>query len=229
MNKSTVLSSSALIAVMLACASSSPTQTQIEPVLTNTASYTLEQAEEATTGSQMIRVASAFQLPTYSPVKPYNFIGDKMEVKLKPDQVWVATEETEGGYVLRSNAASYRVHIRPDGYVEKGFYFPAIRTWARPANLEGPHFETIEGAAVEGSFAAELIYSGRSGDTIRLVYREYLDGLARPAFTQELEYDLAESTSIAFKSLEIDVLEATNSRIHFLVKDDGGLPWLPNR
>lgn len=74
------------------------------------------------------------------------------------------------------------------------------------------------------SFKHELIYSGRSGNTIRIFYREYsgstMEHFARPAFFQELQYDLSESTVIAFKHYRIEVLEATNEWIRFLVIQD---------
>ncbi|HAX99587.1 MAG TPA: hypothetical protein DCY12_12060 [Candidatus Atribacteria bacterium] len=53
--------------------------------------------------------------------------------------------------------------------------------------------------------------------------------LARPAFYQELTYDLDQSGIIQFKSLKIRVLHADNSKIKFIVVDDGGLPWMPKK
>jgi len=53
--------------------------------------------------------------------------------------------------------------------------------------------------------------------------------MARPAFFQDLKYDLSEGNDIKFKSLKIKVLEATNSKISFQVIDDGGLPWVPSK
>jgi hypothetical protein len=79
----------------------------------------------------------------------------------------------------------------------------------------------------EQSFKAQLIYSGLSGNTLKASYREFSDDYARPAFSQELQYNLDESTTIAYKSIRIIVLKATNSLIDFKVLSDGGLPWLP--
>lgn len=77
------------------------------------------------------------------------------------------------------------------------------------------------------SFKAQLIYSGISGNTLKASYREFSDDYARPAFSQELQYSLDESRTIAYKSIRIEVLKATNSLIDFKVLSDGGLPWLP--
>jgi hypothetical protein len=76
----------------------------------------------------------------------------------------------------------------------------------------------ILGRIIEKPYKQELIYVGKSKDTIRLSYREYINDMARPAFHQDLTYDLAESREIAFRDLRIEVLEATNSTIKFFVK-----------
>lgn len=67
------------------------------------------------------------------------------------------------------------------------------------------------------SFQEELIFTGRSGDTIYISYREYKKDFARPAFFQELRYDLKNSNRIVFKHYKIDVIEATNEYIKFKV------------
>ena len=70
-----------------------------------------------------------------------------------------------------------------------------------------------------------LTYSGREGPIIRIVYREAMEVdrrggmMARPAFTQELVYDLTTSPTISFRDIRIDVLEATSSSIRFAVRD----------
>lgn len=69
-----------------------------------------------------------------------------------------------------------------------------------------------------GSFRQEIVYNGKSKDMIKLQYREYKDDFARAAFYQELIYDLSESNEIGFKGMKIEVIEATNSVIKFIVK-----------
>ena len=88
-------------------------------------------------------------------------------------------------------------------------------------------FTPMHGLLDLGSFHAELIYSGLAGNVVRIVYREYVDNLARPAFQQELQYDLDDSKTIRFRSVIIEVLAATNQTIQYKVVADGGLPWIP--
>lgn len=68
-----------------------------------------------------------------------------------------------------------------------------------------------------GSKRKEILYNGKSKDTIKLAYREYIDDVARPAFYQDLNFDLAESKLIGFKGIQIEIIEATNSTIMFKV------------
>jgi hypothetical protein len=61
----------------------------------------------------------------------------------------------------------------------------------------------------------ELIYTGVSKNVISLVYREYQNDLARPAFSQDLKYDLGEGRVIGFKGARFEVIKATNLGLTF--------------
>ena len=63
----------------------------------------------------------------------------------------------------------------------------------------------------------EFIYNGKVGNAIKFSYREFVDDLARPAFTQDLQYDLTESKVIGFRGLRIEILSATNTKIEYKV------------
>lgn len=76
---------------------------------------------------------------------------------------------------------------------------------------------TTRPAATAHSFQQTLIYSGRVGARIRVGYREYSNNLARPAFNNDVEYDLKDSTVIGYKGARIEVLEATNEYIKYRV------------
>lgn len=63
----------------------------------------------------------------------------------------------------------------------------------------------------------EFIYNGKVGNAIKFTYREFVDDLARPAFTQDLQYDLTESKVIGFRGLRIEIISATNTKIEYKV------------
>lgn len=67
------------------------------------------------------------------------------------------------------------------------------------------------------SLKKELMYGGLSQKTIAISYREFADGTARPAFTQELKYDLAEGDVIGFRGARFQVIKATNTFIKYKV------------
>lgn len=68
-----------------------------------------------------------------------------------------------------------------------------------------------------GGFRYELLYQGISGNVVSLLYREYIDDLARPAFQQDLSYTLATegATEVSFRSTRIRILSADNNKIRY--------------
>lgn len=73
----------------------------------------------------------------------------------------------------------------------------------------------------KGYLSQELIYSGRNKNEIKIAYREYTeDGLAKPAFYQDLTYQLKDSI-IRFKKIKLEILKASNEQIEFKVIEDG--------
>lgn len=71
-----------------------------------------------------------------------------------------------------------------------------------------------------GGYKKELIYQGRDGSTLRVSYREYLDNLARPAFTQDLTYPIISGKSeIIFQNLKIEVTSIQPSELTDVVRE----------
>jgi hypothetical protein len=71
--------------------------------------------------------------------------------------------------------------------------------------------------------AGMLVYSGITGSTMRVSYREFGGYLAegpsyaRPAFGQDLTYDLGTSRRISFRDVLIDIEEATPSQVSYRI------------
>ncbi len=66
-------------------------------------------------------------------------------------------------------------------------------------------------------FKQEFIYNGKVGSGIKFIYREYINNTARPAFQQDLQYDLNESNIIGFKGLRIEIVNASNTNIEYKI------------
>lgn len=85
------------------------------------------------------------------------------------------------------------------------------------ATIGSPILTSVEGAesnhGAVSSFERQLIYSGKAGTVLRFSYREFSTGLARPAFTQDVQYDLKESAVLAFQAIRMEVLASTNEQI----------------
>lgn len=69
----------------------------------------------------------------------------------------------------------------------------------------------------EDSLKRQLLYNGKSGTTIHLSYREFIKDMARPAFTQELSYDISDDRIIGFKGARIEVMDANNTSIKYKI------------
>ena len=62
-----------------------------------------------------------------------------------------------------------------------------------------------------------LLYNGKVGNKLNIGYREFRGDLARPAFSNEVEYDLNESPVIGYKGAALEVIQATNRSITYKV------------
>lgn len=204
-------------------------------------SYQLGQTLVTNIGSPMLTVYDTYTYPVFKPKYAFQppAAGVRSVAKLTPDQRWIAAYELNGNYILQSKDYNpiFGVEVTPagrlghdhawinlTGQVNPGSGIPVIRvaqsTWETP---DPELFTKVPGTAREGSFKYELIYSGLMKKTITISYREFSDNLARPAFYQELKYDLAESNEIMFRNIRIKVLDANNMNITFQVMDDGGV------
>jgi hypothetical protein len=76
---------------------------------------------------------------------------------------------------------------------------------------------TKKAMLTQDSFQQTLIYSGKVSSKINIGYREFSSNLARPAFNNNVEYDLSESSIIGYKGAQLEVLEATNQHIRYRV------------
>jgi len=118
--------------------------------------------------------------------------------------------ETKGNTVLLVNKKN-----EPYGFADYAGGQLNQRLWTRrPSNL----LKKTDKVFLKGSRKQELLYNGKSQNTIKLSYREFNNDISCPAITQELTYDLSESKTIGFRGMKIDILEATNMGIKFIVR-----------
>lgn len=143
--------------------------------------------------------------------------------------------ENAGGEYFKAPIMTSTVSVFGSSNVsalEGGVYIPKNAVWPVTAywmatNLPNGAFTTPMAAKVERipniievspeNFRRELVYTGVSKNIITVLYREFANDMARPAFTQELKYDLGEGRTIGFKGARFEVLKATNVGITYRV------------
>lgn len=67
----------------------------------------------------------------------------------------------------------------------------------------------------ELSFKKELVYTGISQNVISILYKEFKDDMARPAFSQDLKYDLSESKTVGYRGARFEIIKATNQGLTY--------------
>lgn len=102
--------------------------------------------------------------------------------------------------------------VDQNGSIEK------VKTWV--GILNSPDGWKVEERYSQDFVKKELIYSGKSANTIEVSYREFRGGFAAPAFFQSVKYDLAESRVIRFQRFRIEVLQADNQAITYKILGD---------
>lgn len=93
--------------------------------------------------------------------------------------------------------------------------FPLTQTTKYTLKHKSPTFD-------KDSFKYLVLYQGKIDNKIKISFMEFVDDMARPAFTQDIEYELNKegNTIIGFKGLRIEVLKATNMNITYKVIKD---------
>jgi hypothetical protein len=65
------------------------------------------------------------------------------------------------------------------------------------------------------SFKKELVYTGVSQKVVSILYREFNEDMARPAFSQDLKYDLSESNIVGYRGARFEIINATNQGLTY--------------
>jgi hypothetical protein len=76
----------------------------------------------------------------------------------------------------------------------------------------------------QDGFQQTLIYNGKVGNKINIGYREFNNDMARPAFSNNAEYDLSRSKIIRYKGAVIEIQQATNQYIKYKVISNFNTP-----
>jgi len=130
------------------------------------------------------------------------FYSDKMTVY---DGLLGTAPYGAGGLCTKKADATFvRAFIVTGACTIKPKSAPEVRP-TRVVDLDAPNFRQ------------ELIYNGRSGETVKFLYREFSGDYARPPFSQEVQYDLKDGNMIGFKGARVEIVEASNTKLSYRV------------
>jgi hypothetical protein len=224
-------SSPLILSSLLAIAACAPPSLEpLHPIPTVITNYKTGVEQSAGIGDAIFDVQSARKIPEFVALRAHDpghirfFSSPKVE---QGERFRAVGRMKSGDYVVRSRRDTLSTAlfvVTPDGRA-LGYYVDGKAAGGKwPTEPLFLPAEGLEGQ--EAAYRAQMIYSGLTGNTIRAAFREFTGDFIRPAFTQELQYNLSQDSTIAYKSIKIQVLEASNSQLRYRVKDDDGLPWL---
>lgn len=207
-------------------------------VSTSTVATPLAGSEsEAEIGQSMISAVRLDDLATGIKVlEPFSasgkYVGATFQVQIPAGDYPYLKGSTGGAVAVPDAVFKYDRERKP----RRGFGAPDVTMRIAPSNVadievivtfgipqqmvvaEHPPFKPTACTRVDKpSFRRELVYSGSSKGTVKLLYREFSNDFARPAFSQDLTYDLADGDEIGFRGARFKVLKATNTSIRYVV------------
>lgn len=214
-----------MIVFVSGCVSSSNLNVRdLNPYLKQIDNFNIGVAQQKTIGEPMLVKESIPSYPgfvlkdNFQP--PLNLVVSS--IVIPKGAKWECKWEYENGDLLCHNWLYTYPHSMINYLiVNKSWVLSGYMSGGYVTNFDNPRSDLIEKLNVpqeKDTFRQELIYNGRSKKVIKISYREFKNNFARPDFQQDLSYDLSDSKEIGFRGAIIEVEEATNTYIKFVVK-----------
>jgi hypothetical protein len=163
---------------------------------------------------------------------PYD--GTTMRVVVGPGRLTVTGSSDRGGRFYSAGSVSIQFiarngtffvdHLAPGGVLQEGGRHFVYWKWddhqlyvreLNPATVV--RTVTHVDGKTPPSLRRELVYGGVSQGTVNILYREFINDMARPAFSQDLRYDLNQGNLIGYQGARFEVLKADNTGITYRV------------
>ena len=130
------------------------------------------------------------------------YFTTKQESRFKSYTLNVIEQKSTGDTMITSESAVYTRISQPTGLSE-----------------EQESWQTLDYPSKD-SFKEELVYQGRSDNTLHILYKKYGKASSSPDFSEELTYDIGNSDIVQMRNYRIRVLNATAEYIRFQVLGD---------
>ena len=200
-----------LLLVLVGCATPVP-----PPKLEEIKSPELGTISSAELGDTMVRYLIAARLPSWQLTQTFQSIFFQNDIPagtiLTP---WTESDEyvsyREGLCRFKGSGNWY---IGPNAYGACGYESTFFSTDRANISVRKANWVDVSTRNID----QQLIYNGKVGNYVKFTYREFTSlGIARDAFTQDVQYDLSEGATIGFKGARIEIVEATNRKIRYRV------------
>jgi hypothetical protein len=159
---------------------------------------------------------------------PTENIGTKFTVTILPGRYVESGKDAFGKYYeakagkILSNGVALASKFKAGVYISdsdsKNTEFYAVSDSGNPLSYPKhaiPFTRSIHQTRDELSFKKELVYTGISQNVVTILYREFKDDMARPAFSQDLKYDLSESKIVGYRGARFEIIKATNQGLTY--------------
>lgn len=201
------------LTLLISCATTSKTPTPVRQTIDN---IQLNQVKKTEIGEKLIEkgevlINKAVKIESIPNTNAYK------NTKIRKGEI-LPIQYIYAGYSYYHNEQDYGVSISIKS--KKAYEFgSSVTTGLRKTITKETigYSETTTMVKCNDCFKQEIIFNGKVNNSLKFIYREYVNDMARPAFTQDMQYDLAESNIIGFKGLRIEVIKATNTNIEYKV------------
>jgi hypothetical protein len=179
----------------------------------------LNSQQEIEIGISLVSKESGFKYKALRILKDTKIKTGYLLKEIKEGEIFINNSYTSK-YDLYSkiDGSTFGIALPKSGGKAISFYIPGTGiTFNKNNNMTIEYKELLTPIPKKEYLKQDFIYNGKVGNAIKFTYREFVDDLARPAFTQDLQYDLTESNVIGFRGLRIEILSATNTKIEYKV------------
>ncbi|HEY2775723.1 MAG TPA: hypothetical protein VGK20_16905 [Candidatus Binatia bacterium] len=237
-----VLAAILAVAALAGCGVAAPVSFE-QPIAAPFMTYRIGDVMTAATGSPMVRwTGNVASLPAFQMIHPVHVQGTDRQPPGE-GSYWLALYgyhgDCAGGRYVLVNPVFYEqqigIVIDEQGSIPcagavlqvSGAY--TGRVFQVPDAAGQQVFRPSEPVVIGGGYGArpttwELVYGGRSGDTINVQYLEYVPAPfgAPPSLVQSqpLVYDIKQSRHLVHGGVEIEILDASNAKVTFRVLRD---------
>ena len=162
--------------------------------------------------------------------------GNNFRIHIPAGKIVAESNDTNLVYYISPTGSFFQGNSnKPTGNIQVGVSVPIENTagakvfWLRQATFfKGSQVKQFSDPNIiisrttcikygQDSFKRELVYSGFSHGTISILYREYLHDMARPAFSQDLTYDISTDKEIGYRGARFQIIKASNTGIRYKI------------